>query len=190
MARRRAETVNLDPETVRRRPETSSGCLVRPAVRQKQIRVIIQSLHIMLYFRPVPNIHSRNGEVINCYTLMPMPADRLSFNEVCRLIAHRTTLTEGEVAFVLTEVAQVVVENIEDGRGTELGALGSVEISAETQSKPAAEELTLDTVKRVKLIYKPSLKIKKALKKVRMRIKREYSHERSIDNEEEIIDNQ
>lgn len=121
---------------------------------------------------------------------MPMPADRLSFNEVCRLIAHRTTLTEGEVAFVLTEVAQVVVENIEDGRGTELGALGSVEISAETQSKPAAEELTLDTVKRVKLIYKPSLKIKKALKKVRMRIKREYSHERSIDNEEEIIDNQ
>lgn len=132
----------------------------------------------MLFLKPHFREHYTHGEHSGVWLLRAMPADRLSFKDVCRLIAHRTTLTEGEVAFVLTEVAQVVVENINDGRGTELGALGSVEISAETQSKPTAEELTLATVKRLKLIYKPSLKIKKALKDIRLRIKREYSHER------------
>ncbi len=132
----------------------------------------------MLHLIPYSKKSFVQGREQTLHYLVAMPADRLSFKDVCRLIAHRTTLTEGEVAFVLTEVAQVVVENINDGRGTELGALGSVEISAETQSKPTAEELTLATVKRLKLIYKPSIKIKKALKDIRLRIKREYSHER------------
>lgn len=139
----------------------------------------------MLYFRPTLYRHNKNGEVVEDYSLKPMAASALSFKDVCRLIAHRTTLTEGEVAFVLTEVAQVVVENIEDGRGTELGALGKVEISAETQSKPTAEELTLATVKRIKLIFKPSIKIKKALKKVRMRIKREYHYDHNTPEPQE-----
>ncbi len=100
----------------------------------------------------------------------------LDFAQVCRQIAHKTTLTEGEVElFVLTEVAQMVVENIEDGRGTELGALGKVELSIEAESRKTSEELSLDTVKRMKLIFKPSPKIKEALKESLFRIKRDYN---------------
>lgn len=139
----------------------------------------------MLYLIPYSKKSLLNGQEQTLHYLLPAAASALSFKEVCRLIAHRTTLTEGEVAFVLTEVAQVVVENIEDGRGTELGALGKVEISAETQSKPTAEELTLATVKRIKLIFKPSIKIKKALKKVRMRIKREYHYDHNTPEPQE-----
>lgn len=139
----------------------------------------------MLFLKPHSRQQYSHGEHSEVWSLHPMAASALSFKDVCRLIAHRTTLTEGEVAFVLTEVAQVVVENIEDGRGTELGALGKVEISAETQSKPTAEELTLATVKRIKLIFKPSIKIKKALKKVRMRIKREYHYDHNTPEPQE-----
>lgn len=115
-----------------------------------------------------------HGERREINFLQIRKARALDFDQVCGLIAHRSTLTEGEVEFVLREVVQVIIENIEDGRGTQLGPLGTVDLSLEAESRPTSEELTLSTVKRIKLLFKPSAKIKQALKEVRFRVKREY----------------
>lgn len=113
-----------------------------------------------------------HGERKTVHFLQIARADRLEFEKMCQLIAHRTTLTEYEVEFVLGEVQKVIIENFNIGRGTELGPLGNVEISLEAESKECAEELDLKTVKRMKLLYKPSIRIKHALKKVQFRIKK------------------
>ncbi len=128
----------------------------------------------MVNLHPTPHRHNSNGEVVEDYSLRIRKARALDFDQVCGLIAHRSTLTEGEVEFVLREVVQVIIENIEDGRGTQLGPLGTVDLSLEAESRPTSEELTLSTVKRIKLLFKPSAKIKQALKEVRFRVKREY----------------
>lgn len=112
------------------------------------------------------------GELQTVHFLQIARADRLEFEKMCQLIAHRTTLTEYEVEFVLGEVQKVIIENFNIGRGTKLGPLGNVEISLEAESKECAEELDLKTVKRMKLLYKPSIRIKHALKKVQFRIKK------------------
>ncbi len=128
----------------------------------------------MITLAPKSQEVMKHGELQTVHFLKISNAERLEFEKVCELIAHRTTLTEYEVEFVLAEVQKVIIENFNIGRGTELGPLGCVEVSLEAESKATSEELDLKTVKRMKLLYKPSIRIKHALKKVQFRIKREY----------------
>lgn len=101
-------------------------------------------------------------------------AGSMEFKEMCELIALRTTLTAAEVEFALAEVRTVIIENLRIGRGTQLGPLGSVDISVESESKPTEQELSIKNIRRMKLIFKPSVQIKKALKSVQYRIRRIY----------------
>ena len=82
-----------------------------------------------------------NGEDKDKYSLRINPKGRLDFDKMCALIAERTTLTDYEVKFALAEVMQVIIENIEIGRGTELGPLGSIELSVKADAVDTEEEL-------------------------------------------------
>lgn len=95
---------------------------------------------------------------------------RLDFEKMCNMIAERTTISPHEVSFVLAELQEVVVENLQLGRGIELGRLGSLEPSLNAKSVKNIDEINLKTVKKVRLIYKPSKQIKKALKNLRFKI--------------------
>ena len=59
---------------------------------------------------------SLNGEKKEKVFVKANLPHRMDFEKLCALIAERTTLTDFEVAFVLAEVEQVVIENIELGR--------------------------------------------------------------------------
>ena len=61
------------------------------------------------------------------YYLTFYGAERLNFDKMCDLIAERTTLDSSEVDFVLSVLQDVVIENLEIGRGVELGKLGNIE---------------------------------------------------------------
>lgn len=92
----------------------------------------------------------------------------MEFDVLSKLIAERTTLTEYEVEFVLSELQTVMIENLQLGRGVRFGS----EPSLKAEAVENEEDLNLSTVKKVNIIYKPSLEIKKALKKLKMRINR------------------
>ena len=82
------------------------------------------------------------------------------------------TLTDYEVKFALAEVMQVIIENIEIGRGTELGPLGSIELSVKADAVDTEEELNKKLIEKTKILYKPSKEIKKALKEVKYKIEK------------------
>ncbi|MEE0917893.1 MAG: hypothetical protein UIQ67_06275 [Bacteroidales bacterium] len=114
-----------------------------------------------------------NGEDKDQYSVRINPKTRMDFEKLCALIAERTTLTDFEVAFVLAEVEQVVIENIEIGRGTEIGRLGSVELSVKANAVDSFEELDKNLVEKTKIIYKPSKGIKEALRNVKYKVVRQ-----------------
>lgn len=91
---------------------------------------------------------------------------------VSKLISERTTLAAGEVEFVLRVLEDVLVEALEYGAGMELGALGKVEPSLSAAAVDSKEEISLKNVRKVNLIYKPSKRIKKALKELKFTINR------------------
>lgn len=118
---------------------------------------------------------NNQGKVSDKYCLRLYPVAPLEFDKMCDLVAERTTLTSNEVGFVLGEVRDVIIENIELGRGVDCGPLGIFALSLSAMAVETLKSLTLKTVRKVHIIYKPSLKIKKAFKHLAMRIERDYN---------------
>lgn len=124
----------------------------------------------MIQLIPFKRMVNVNGEAKQMYALRLNPIQPVEFDVLARLIAQRTTLTEYEVEFVLGELQSVMIENLELGRGVRFGRLGTFEPSLKAEAVEKENDLNLSTVKKVNIIYKPSLEIKKALKSFRFRI--------------------
>ena len=138
-----------------------------------QIRIYnqyIKKFNDMIQLIPFKRMVNVNGETKQMYALRLNPVQPVEFDVLARLIAQRTTLTEYEVEFVLSELQTVMIENLELGRGVRFGRLGTFEPSLKAEAVVSEKELNLSTVKKVNIIYKPSLEIKKALKSFRFRI--------------------
>ncbi len=98
----------------------------------------------------------------------------LEFENLCRLIADRSGASPFTVEMVVNEITDVIIENAEIGRGVKLGNLGTVLPVINSKTVEKEEELDLSAVKRFSLLFKASPRIKKALKEMRMRVKRDY----------------
>lgn len=106
------------------------------------------------------------------YHLVIARQERLNFEQMSKLIAERTTLSEYEVEFTLSELQSIIIENLQLGRGIELGRLGCIEPSINVTAVEKKEDINLKTIKKARLIYKPSKAIKAALKNLKFKIKK------------------
>lgn len=102
------------------------------------------------------------------------PISPLKFDKMCELIAERTTLSSNEVGFVLGEIKDMIIENASIGRGVDCGPLGVFVPSLSAKAVEDEKDLNLKTVRKINIVFKPSLKIKKAFKDFTIRIKRDY----------------
>lgn len=112
----------------------------------------------------------RQGEKLLMYYLTLARRQRLDFEKMCELISERTTLNTYEVEFVLSVLQEVAIENLELGRGIELGRLGCIEPSLNAKAVDCIDDVNLNTIKKTRLIYKPSKSIKAALKNMKYSI--------------------
>ena len=116
---------------------------------------------------------SNVGNLETMYYLSIMRQERLDFEEMCHLIAERTTLSAYEVEFVLSELQDIAIENLRIGRGIELGRLGCLEPSLTAAAVDNINDINLKTIKKTRLIYKPSKAIKAVLKNMKYSINRQ-----------------
>lgn len=116
---------------------------------------------------------AKNDDNKKVYHLVLPGRSRLGFEKMCELISERTTLNAYEVEFVLSVLQEVVIENLEIGRGIELGRLGCLEPSLNTTAVENKKDINLNTIKKTRLIYKPSKSIKAALKNMKYSIERQ-----------------
>lgn len=116
---------------------------------------------------------ARNEDDKEVYHLVLPGRARLEFDKMCQLISERTTLNAYEVEFVLSVLQEVVIENLEIGRGIELGRLGCLEPSLKAEAVDNKNDINLNTIKKTRLIYKPSKAIKAALKNMKYGINRQ-----------------
>ncbi len=128
----------------------------------------------MIYLNPKKQQIHANGVKSEKYYLKLSPTTNLEYEKLAQLIAERTTLTEYEVGFVLGELQDVIIENLALGRGVVLDRLGIFRPSLSAKAVDSLDEINLSTVRKVSIIYTPSVRIKKALKNLRMHINKKH----------------
>lgn len=95
----------------------------------------------------------------------------VKFEEFVDLVADETTVSSADVKAVFDRASKVLIRLLQDGKSVDCGDMGTFRpsITARSGSGVAtAEEVGIDMVDKTKVIYTPRVKIKTALKGVRM----------------------
>lgn len=117
----------------------------------------------------------KNGQVETMHLLQLDKVKNMEFDVMCELIASRTTLSVSEVEFAMSVMSEMVIENMKQGRGTELGKLGRFMPYITVEAKEEESELKIDSLKRFRLVYRPSKQIREEIKYLKFNIKRPHA---------------
>ncbi|KGN83938.1 HU family DNA-binding protein [Porphyromonas sp. COT-290 OH860] len=95
----------------------------------------------------------------------------VKFEEFIDLVADETTVSSADVKAVFDRASKVLIRLLQDGKSVDCGDLGTFRpsITAKTGSGvDSADKVGIELVDKAKVIYTPRVKVKTALKGVRM----------------------
>lgn len=95
----------------------------------------------------------------------------MQFEEFIELVSDETTVSSADVKAVFDRSAKVLIRLLQDGKSVDCGDMGTFRpsITAKTGTGvESAEKVGVDLVDKAKVIYTPRIKVKTALKGVRL----------------------
>lgn len=95
----------------------------------------------------------------------------VKFEEFIDLVADETTVSSADVKAVFDRASKVLIRLLQDGKSVDCGDMGTFRpsITAKTGSGvDSADKVGIELVDKAKVIYTPRVKVKTALKGVRM----------------------
>lgn len=95
----------------------------------------------------------------------------VTFEEFIELVADETTVSSADIKAVFDRAAKVLIRLLQDAKSVDCGDLGTFRpsITAKTGSGVAsADKVGVELVDKAKVIYTPRVKVKSALKGVRL----------------------
>ena len=104
------------------------------------------------------------------YPAIHLHAD-VKFEEFIELVSDETTVSSADVKAVFDRAAKVLIRLLQDGKSVDCGDMGTFRpsITAKTGSGvDKAEKVGVELVDKAKVIYTPRVKVKTALKGVRL----------------------
>lgn len=113
--------------------------------------------------RAVKKINPRNTDETKYY-LAPVYAGEMSLDELAELISNASTVNVADVAAVLKALAKQIPIFLQKGFIIELGDFGRLRLSISTEGKENADELSVNDIIKVRVIFVPSAAIKEKLK--------------------------
>lgn len=91
---------------------------------------------------------------------------RVGLYELADDIAGRCTLHVADITAVLEAMSDAVTHFVSLGYGVALGRLGSFYSTLRSKSADAKKDFSVNNIKKVNLVFVPSVKIKEAMKAV------------------------
>ena len=95
----------------------------------------------------------------------------IKFEEFIELVSDETTVSSADVKAVFDRASKVLVRLLQDGKSVDCGDMGTFRpsITAKTGTGvESAEKVSVELVDKAKVIYTPRVKVKTALKGVRL----------------------
>jgi predicted histone-like DNA-binding protein len=92
---------------------------------------------------------------------------------IAKEIAGRSSLTRGDIESVLSTFLDELPTHLAMGKSVKLGELGSLRLSISSEGVDSSEEFSVSNIKGMKVIFTPSVDLKKALKDIHFEKKEE-----------------
>lgn len=95
----------------------------------------------------------------------------VKFEEFIDLVADETTVSSADVKAVFDRASKVLIRLLQDGKSVDCGDMGTFRPSITARSGSgvdSAEKVGIEHVDKAKVIYTPRVKVKTALRGVRM----------------------
>jgi predicted histone-like DNA-binding protein len=106
------------------------------------------------------------------YIMQAVHTGIVSFEQICKEVGERCSLTPGDVQHAAMEMAHLCQFHLAEGRIVELGELGRYKVGFQCAAEDQPDKLTKKSIKKFHLNFQPSKAIKKMLK-VGLTVKRE-----------------
>ena len=91
---------------------------------------------------------------------------KAGFELLAEIVEKKSTVSRGDLLGVFAEMEEAAIFLLENGHPLELGFFGSYYPVIEAKMVDTPEEVTTKTIKRFKVIFKPSKFLKERFKKV------------------------
>lgn len=95
----------------------------------------------------------------------------VNFEEFIELVADETTVSSADVKAVFDRASRVLIRLLQDGKSVDCGDMGTYRPSITAKAGSgvdSAEKVSVDLVDKTKVIYTPRIKVKTALRGVRL----------------------
>ena len=113
--------------------------------------------------KKVQRINPRNPLETYKWYLVQERTGSVGLSEIAKDIADRSSLTFGDVQNVLRNLLDVLPTYIRLGQTIRLEGFGSFHISVSSAGKTTSDELSVHDVRNARLIFTPSVELKKGL---------------------------
>jgi predicted histone-like DNA-binding protein len=91
-------------------------------------------------------------------------------NEIAKEIERRSALSLGDVRSALSNLVEIMPLFLKLGQTIKLEGFGSFRITARSEGTDTAEELNARHIKGVKLVFQPSVELKRSLEDISFEI--------------------
>ena len=92
---------------------------------------------------------------------------KVGFEQLAEIIEKKSTVSRGDILGVLSELEEASFWMLENGHPVTLGLFGTYYPVIEATAVDTPEEVTIKTIKRFKMLFKPSKYLKKRFKEVK-----------------------
>ncbi len=100
------------------------------------------------------------------FYLQAVKTGKIDLPWLAGLIADQSTVREADCLAVLNALVLNMIKELSQGRVVELGSLGNFQVGVNSEGSDLPEEVNLSKLKRVRLNYRPSKKMQKALNNI------------------------
>lgn len=97
------------------------------------------------------------------YYLQAVKSGTCNLERLAYLISNQSTVREADCLAVLNAFVHNMLDELEQGRVVELGALGNFQVSVRSEGSDLPEDVSRSNIKRINLNYRPGKRVRKRL---------------------------
>ncbi|MGM0635465.1 MAG: HU family DNA-binding protein [Bacteroidota bacterium] len=117
-------------------------------------------------------INPNNIEAPEKFYLQAIKNGNSDLEHLAYLISNQSTVREPDCLAVLHAFVHNMLDELRQGRVVELGKLGSFQVAVNSSGSETPEDVDISNLKRIRLNYRPSKHVKKALNTLDFKILR------------------
>lgn len=118
----------------------------------------------MLYYKKTQRKDPQNPDAAAKYYPTHVTKGKIEMRELAEKVSARAGHSVGSVFCVLTDMVDVIIEEIKRSNSCSIAELGGFRLTIQGYGSDTSEDYNLNLVSNTKLVYQPSTRIKNALK--------------------------